>query len=75
MLTKTAFMLGWQDGAKAKRHITRRQAERTLAGWAPDATEAYLNGHDDGVKGDRFRYWLATRGETPAAVLGVFWDD
>ena len=57
-IESTAFALGFIDGRKVKKHISRKQAERKLRGLHSAAIDCYLNGHDDGVKGDDFRYRL-----------------
>ena len=51
--------LGYLDGLRTRRHLDRAAAERALVGLAQADIEAYLNGHDDGVKGERTRYMAA----------------
>jgi hypothetical protein len=54
-----AFALGWRHGNVTRLHCSRREAETYFADVRPDWGSAemdlYLNGRDDGVRGDRFR--------------------
>jgi len=55
----TAFALGYLDGRKSRKEITRRQAERKLRGLPSTSVECYINGHCDGVRGNDYRYRLS----------------
>jgi len=60
-INRTAFVLGYLDGRKSRRFISIRQAQRKFSGLPAAAIECYLNGHDDGVRGDDTRYRLMSK--------------
>ena len=58
----SAFLVGYQDGLRTRKHISRRQAQIMLNGLTDAAIDAYLNGRDDGVNRDNFRAVLIQHG-------------
>lgn len=66
-IERTAFCLGFIDGTKTKKFFSRKQAEIKFRGLSNDAIECYLNGRDDGVRGDDYRYRLAVAQQKIAA--------
>ena len=50
-----AFGLGWAHGAEGTALRTHREVETTYPLWGYAEATAYLNGADDGERGDRFR--------------------
>lgn len=53
--TAEAFACGWDEGAKGTAAETAREAGARYPEFTSDEVTAYLNGADDGAKGDRFR--------------------
>jgi hypothetical protein len=58
---RNAFCLGYEDGAFDQKNISRRQVETDRPSLFDYEIDAYLNGHDDGVRGDTWRYRQITR--------------
>ena len=55
MKPRDVFALGFRDGAKDGRPISARLAGRRYPRLTQEELAVYLNGHDDGIVGDRFR--------------------
>jgi len=54
-ITKDAFRIGFQHGEMTGQHVSPREVSNWSPGWDAAEIEAYLNGRDDGVAGDRTR--------------------
>jgi hypothetical protein len=53
--TLQAFRAGWLHGHRHGRHQSMREVLDTNPGMSAEFAEVYLNGQDDGIKGDTFR--------------------
>ena len=54
--TEQAFVTGYNHGHIMGLYCSRRAAESRFPEWSIEQIEAYLNGRDDGVKGDSTRF-------------------
>jgi len=50
-----AFLTGYAHGSITGEYASRREAEVRFPAWDRDQIDSYLNGRDDGVKGDGTR--------------------
>lgn len=54
-LERLAFLTGYDHGHIAGTHASPREATERFPAWNAGQIDAYLNGRDDGVRGDPWR--------------------
>ncbi len=55
-----AFVTGYHHGSISGLHCSPREVYERFPSWATAQVEAYLNGRDDGVKRDSFRFVMVS---------------
>jgi hypothetical protein len=53
--SQQAFAAGWLHGRRHRRHQSIREVMDSHPGLTWELAAIYLNGQDDGIRGDRFR--------------------
>jgi hypothetical protein len=53
--SKAAFLMGFQDGQRDKTYYSAHQVLHRFPDWPDENVATYLNGLDDGIKGDDYR--------------------
>jgi hypothetical protein len=53
--TRQFFEAGWVHGDRYGRHQSPREVLKAHPGLTDELVSVYLNGQDDGIRGDRFR--------------------
>lgn len=53
--TRAAFEAGWLHGHRYKRPQSMREVLEAHPSLSQELASVYLNGQDDGIRGDRFR--------------------
>ena len=62
---RRVFCFGWQDGRAAGNFTTYRLIAARYPDWSDADIRVYFNGHDDGVRNDRWRLDRAAAGRAP----------
>ena len=68
--SQQAFEAGWLHGRRHKRHQSIREVMASHTRLTLELAEVYLNGQNDGIRGDRFRLNPMPQESERAVVAG-----